>query len=332
MYKEYYKLRRNPFEITPDPSFLFLTPRHREALATLYYGVQRQKGFVVLTGEVGTGKTLLISYLLRLLKENGIACAYIFNSRLSSLGFLQYVALDLGLPVTGNNKARLLHDLNKHLIARYHKKLTTVIVVDEAHHLPIDVLEEVRLLTNLETAEQKLVQVVLVGQPELAERLESFQLRQLKQRIALRAYLEPLNLEETKGYILRRLQVAGSRADVKLIPDETIAMIYRYSGGIPRLINTMCENALITSFSRQLNGVPPQIVEETAKDLCLKPVVPLRISSGNGENPNFSQAVATMRCLHDRLQGVPGEREQCQALESDLHWPATPSLKPFTDS
>ena len=330
MYKEFYKLQRNPFEITPDPSFLFLSPRHREALSILYYGVQRRKGFVVLTGEVGTGKTLLIGYLMRLLKESGIACSYIFNSRLSALEFLRYVALDLGLASAGKNKAKLLHEFSKYLIARYQKKQTTVIVVDEAHSLATDVLEEVRLLTNLETAEQKLLQVLLVGQPELAERLDSFELRQLKQRIALRAHLEPLDLEETKGYVRRRLRVAGACPDDNLIPDETIATVYQYSGGIPRLINTICENALITTFARQLTVVPPEIIEETADDLCLEAIAAPRIEPCSGDN----EVIASREnlTLDDRLQGMAQESEQCLPLDTGLHWPANPSLKPFTDS
>lgn len=338
MYKEFYKLRRNPFEITPDPSFLFLTERHREALATLYYGVRRRKGFVVLTGEVGTGKTLMISYLMRLLKDSGIACAYVFNSRLSALEFLQYVALDLGLASPGTNKAMLLHELSKYLIARYQKQLTTVIVVDDAHCLATEVLEEVRLLTNLETAEQKLLQVLLVGQSELAERLDSFELRPLKQRIALRANLERLDLEETRGYIRRRLHVAGARPDGNLIPDETIATIYRFSGGIPRLINTICENALVTAFARQLTGVPPEIIEETADDLRFEASAAPRIEPGSGDNniePGTNdnnevlQAVRTLLRLRDRLHGMREEREQCLPLDTGRQRLANPSLKPL---
>jgi general secretion pathway protein A len=218
------------------------------------------------------------------------------------------------------------------LIARYQRKLTTVIVVDEAHSLGTDVLEEVRLLTNLETAEQKLLQVLLVGQPELAQRLDSFELRQLKQRVALRTYLEPLDLEETRGYIRRRLQVAGAHPDGNLIPDETVAAIYRFSGGIPRLINTICENALITTFARALAIVPPEIVVQAAKDLCLEATAESRIELGFGDNHELNHAAATMRCLRDRLQDIAEEREQSSALDKRLNWPAIPSLKPFTDS
>src|SRR5277367_504909 len=240
MYKTFYNLKRNPFEITPDPSFLFPTKRHNEALAALYYGVRRHKGFVVLTGEVGTGKTLLLRCLLQLLKRsNDVAYAYVFNGRLSPLEFLQYVVGDLGLPASNKNKSELLLELAGYVIARSQKNLTTVLVVDEAHHLSADILEEIRLLTNLETAQEKLLQILLVGQPELDDKLDSIGLRQLKQRIALRSRLEPLDINETKGYIHRRLQLAGSANPGTLFPDDTILEIHRYSRGIARLINTL---------------------------------------------------------------------------------------------
>ena len=217
MYKQFYQLRRNPFEITPDPSFLFPTKRHNEALAALYYGVRRHKGFVVMTGEVGTGKTLLVRCLLELLRRAEVGFAYIFNPRLSPLEFLRYIGRDLGLPVTGKAKDELLLDLGAYLIDRHRKKLTTVLVVDEAHHLSSDVLEEIRLLTNLETSQEKLLQILLVGQPELDEQLDSVELRQLKQRVALRCHLDPLAPQETKDYVRRRLQVAGaSEADAEI--------------------------------------------------------------------------------------------------------------------
>src|SRR6202521_1977123 len=171
MYKAFYSLKRNPFEITPDPSFLFPTKRHNEALAALYYGVRRHKGFVVMTGEVGTGKTLLVRCLLQLLKGSNVAYAYVFNSRLSPLEFLQYVAGDFGLNVSGKNKSELLLVLSNYVISRHQKKLTTVLVVDEAHHVSTEVLEEIRLLTNLETTNEKLLQILLVGQPEVDKRV-----------------------------------------------------------------------------------------------------------------------------------------------------------------
>ena len=270
MYKAFYNLKRNPFEITPDPSFLFPTRRHNEALAALYYGVRRHKGFVVLTGEVGTGKTLLLRCLLQSLRQSDdVKYAYVFNGRLSPLEFLQYIAGDLGLPAAGKNKSELLLQLADYVVSRGEKNLTTVLVVDEAHHLSTDILEEIRLLTNLETADEKLLQILLVGQPELDEKLDSVELRQLKQRIALRSHLASLDLNETKGYIERRLQLAGSPNPATLFPQETVAAIHRHSRGIPRLINTICENALIAAYARQAASVTPDIIDAIATDFRL---------------------------------------------------------------
>lgn len=266
MYKRFYNLQRNPFEITPDPSFLFSTKRHNEALAALYYGVRRRKGFVVMTGEVGTGKTLLVRCLLQLLSRSNVTYAYVFNPRLSPNEFLQYVAGDFRLPTAGKTKSDFLLDLSSFVISRHQKGLTTVLVVDEAHHLPVEVLEEIRLLTNLETAQEKLLQILLVGQPELDDKLDSIDLRQLKQRIALRSHLAPLDINEAKGYIHRRLQLAGSADPGALFPDDTILEIHRYSRGIARLINTLCENALIQGYARQTRGITPEMIEEIAAD------------------------------------------------------------------
>src|SRR5438270_12710374 len=235
MYESFYNLKRGPFDITPDPSFLFSTKRHNEALAALYYGVRWRKGFVVLTGPVGTGKTLLLRCLLRLLKQSkDVAYAYIFSSRLSPTEFLQYIVSDFGLPTAGKNKGELLFDLCNFVVNRGLKNLTTVLIVDEAHHLSVESLEEIRLLTNLETAEHKLLQIVLVGQPELDDKLDSVKLTQLKQRIAIRSHLEPLDFEDTKGYIERRLQLVSANGNPQaLFPANTIASIYRHSRGIP---------------------------------------------------------------------------------------------------
>src|SRR5215472_5576641 len=246
MYRKFFGLTRDPFEISPDPYFFYPTPRHNEALANLNYGVQRRKGFVVVTGEVGTGKTLLVRCLLDVLNRNQIAFAYVFNPRLSVPDFLRYMLTDLRLPTTGRTKSEMLAHLNNYLIARFRRGTTTALVVDEAQLLSWELLEEIRLLTNLETSQQKLLQIVLVGQPELDEKMDSPDLRQLKQRIVLRCQLEPLEEEETKSYILRRLQRAGANSHATtMFPLETISSVYRYSKGIPRLINTVCENALI---------------------------------------------------------------------------------------
>lgn len=271
MYESYFNLKRSPFEITPDPSFLFASKQHNEALAALYYGVRWRKGFVVLTGEVGTGKTLLLRCLLELLKRSkDVSYAYLFSSRLGPCEFLQYILSDFGLPASGKNKAELLLELCNYVVTRGLKNLTTVLVIDEAHHLSSEALEEVRLLTNLETTQHKLLQVVLVGQPELDNTLDSAKLTQLKQRIAIRSHLEPLTFDETNGYIRRRLELAGAKLHAQSIfPAPTVASVFRQSRGIPRLINTLCENALISAYARQATSVSPELVDDVARDLRL---------------------------------------------------------------
>jgi type II secretory pathway predicted ATPase ExeA len=275
MYKAYFHLTRNPFDLTPDPNCFVPTPRHNEALAALYYGVRRHKGFVVVTGEVGTGKTLLLRCLLRLLENSkDIAYAYLFNSRLDPTDFLQYVVSDFGIPATGKNKVDLLLDLSKFLVARGLKRLTTVLIVDEAHDLSADTLEELRLLSNLETTEDKLLQIVLVGQPELDKKLDSNELRQLKQRIALRAHLGALSEQQTKEYIEQRLHIAGADPNAPpLFAPQAITAVYNFSRGFPRLINTICENSLISAYGKQSSTVTPRIVEDVASEFRLEPAL-----------------------------------------------------------
>lgn len=271
MYKAFFNLTRKPFELSPDPRCFVSTRWHDEALATLYYGVRSRKGFVVVTGEVGTGKTMLLRCLLTLLKNSpDVKYAYVFNSRLSATEFLEYVLTDLGIPASGKNKAQMLFEFGRYLIGRGESKQTTVLIVDEAHSLSDDLLEEIRLLSNLETTETKLLQIVLVGQPELDVKLDSPHMRQLKQRISLRAQLRELNLEETIEYIARRLQIAGvpQGAD-PIFLRETVQAIHQYSKGLPRLINTVCENALIAAYTQQTHQVTPEIVESVATDFGL---------------------------------------------------------------
>jgi general secretion pathway protein A len=313
MYKAFFNLTRNPFEITPDPSFLFPTKKHNEALAALYYGVRRHKGFVVLTGEVGTGKTMLLRCLLQLLKKtNDVSYAYVFNGRLSPVEFLQYVAGDFGLPAANKNKSELLLDLFWYVVSRGRQNLTTVLVVDEAHQLSPSILEEIRLLTNLETTQTKLLQILLVGQPELDDKLDSVQLRQLKQRIAFRSKLTPLDLDETRGYVERRLQLAGATSEASVIfPPQTIATIHRYAGGIPRLINTICENALIAAYARRMRSVTPTIVEDVAVEFRLGVVHSTWIDNAKSyDGMSLREAAKTLLDLYDQLQRTPArERE-----------------------
>lgn len=308
MYKAFYHFTRNPFEITPDPSFLFATERHNEALAALYYAVRWRKGFVVLTGEVGTGKTLLLRCLLQLLEESkDVKYAYLFNSRLSPMEFLQYIVNDFGLPTVGKNKGELLFELCDYVVKRGLRNLTTVLIVDEAHHLSAEALEEVRLLTNLETAQTKLLQIVLVGQPELDDKLDSADLRQLKQRISVRCHLEPLDAEETQGYIRRRLQLATANSQPPaLFPLETVARVYRHSRGVPRLINTICENALISAYVKQMGSITPQIIDEVAEDFRLHVVSPEQNKATKAvEEMNIQQAVGILLDLYASLHRPP---------------------------
>lgn len=303
MYKRFYNLQRNPFEITPDPSFLFATKAHNEALATLYYGVKRRKGFVVMTGEVGTGKTLLVRCLLHILTMAQVSFAYVFNSRLSPMEFLQYVAGDFGLATAGKSKSELLLTLANYVIDRSQKGLTTVLVVDEAHHLSEDVLEEIRLLTNMESPQQKMLQILLVGQEELDEKLDSTNLRQLKQRIALRSHLGPLDLEQTVGYIHRRLELAGSKNPGDIFSIEAVLEIFRQSRGLPRLINTICENALIHGYARQLKSIPPSVIEEIGTHFRLNVErSPLERAMSGMRSTEVERAAKTMLDLYHSLR------------------------------
>lgn len=274
VYRRYYGLTRNPFEVSPDPSFFFPTPLHNEALAILSYGVLRRKGFVVVTGEVGTGKTLLLRCLLDLLSRHRAGSAFIYNPKLSVTEFLASVLTELRLPFTGRpTKNEMLAYLEEYLLTRCRRGITTALIVDEAQLLSCELLEEIRLLTNLETSQHKLLQIVLVGQPELDNKLDSEGLRQLKQRIAMRCRLRPLGLEELSGYILRRLEIAGANSHgAAIFPRETIETVYRFSRGIPRLANTLCENALISGYGREARQITPEIIQEVALELRLNHV------------------------------------------------------------
>jgi general secretion pathway protein A len=275
MYKQFYGLTRNPFEVSPDPYFFCPTSRHTEALANLAYGVLRRKGFVVLTGEVGTGKTLLVRCLLEALTKHNVAFAYMYNPMISVSDFFTHVINEFGLvPSQTRTKGDALARLNDYLMERSRHDHTTALVVDEAQLLSWELLEEIRLLTNLETTKHKLLQIVLVGQTELEQKLDSPQLRQLKQRVGLRCNLSPLDPKELKEYIHRRLGLAGANSHAAAIfPDETVALIHTFSGGLPRLVNTLCENSLLLGFGHNQHQITPDIVQEVAQDLRLNRAV-----------------------------------------------------------
>jgi type II secretory pathway predicted ATPase ExeA len=266
MYNAYFQLVKSPFEISPDPSLFYATPQHQEALAGLYYGIKAAKGFMVLTGEVGTGKTLVVRCLQELLDKNRVTYAYVFNPHLSSQHFLSYVAEDLGLSPHPTTKSDLLIGLSRLLIERHRRGAGTMLVVEEAQHLTPVVLEEIRLLTNLETTQGKLLQILLVGQPDLEARLDSPTLRQLKQRIALWFRLHELSENETSDYVRCRLKLAGDKRG-GVFTAAALERVYAYSQGTPRLINTLCDNAMMSAFALRNERVTPDLIEEAASDL-----------------------------------------------------------------
>jgi general secretion pathway protein A len=301
MYKNFFGLTRSPFDISPDPYFLFQTPWHIEALAAIAYGVSQRKGFMVLTGEVGTGKTLVVQCLMEMLHKREVATANIFNPRLKPVEFLHFVVGDLGMtPVSPDNKGALLLQLYNFLIRRQREKRPTALIVDEAQNMDYELLEEIRLLTNLETAQQKLLQIVLVGQPELDHKLDSTELRQLKQRITLRCHLKSFQEKDTKAYVLGRLNRAGANARSSTIfSPSAIAALHSHSQGIPRLINTICENALIAAYAEQSPTISEAMVDEAAKDLRLQ------VSSGhNVTAPGFTEGQRVLAKSMLELVGV----------------------------
>jgi general secretion pathway protein A len=311
MYKQFFGLTKNPFEISPDPFFYHATPRHNEALANLHYGVGRRKGFIVITGEVGTGKTLLVRCLLAELRKNNIAFGYVFNPLLSATEFFQYIMADLGLQYSGRSKTEMLLDLNRFLIQRHARGLITALVVDEAQALRTELLEEVRLLTNLETSQQKLLQIVLMGQPELEVTLDSPGLRQLKQRVSLRCQLLPLDEPQTHSYVLGRLERAGAKPEPAIFEPEALARVFEYSRGIPRIINNLCENSMVNAYARQQHTVTGDMIAEVAADFRLN------LSTSTPEEPVDSGTVplenneGMLRSLVRLLRSV----DQAQSLE-----------------
>ena len=299
MYKEFYGLRANPFNVNPDPRYLFLTRHTEEALACLTYEIQSRKGFVLLTGEVGTGKTTLVNKLLEWLRLQQVATAFIFNSRLNVPQFLDYMMADFD---------------------RYRAGETAVLIVDEAQNLSDEVLEEIRMLTNLETFTEKLLQIVLVGQPELEQKLKQPQLRQLRQRLTLRAKTYALTLDETKAYVQQRLRIAGSNGQ-QIFEPEAVMAIHRYASGIPRVINLLCEHCLVSSFVDQQKMIGPAVVDGVARDFDLGDnttsgaLATATAPNGSPDKDKFDlvDALRSLATLADRLReeekDLPEERK-----------------------
>ncbi len=267
MYAEFYGLVRLPFEMTPDPAFLYLGETHREGLATLLYGVQAGKGFVLLTGEVGTGKTTLLHALLAQL-DASTASAFLFNPRLETLDFFRVLFDEFGIEKACHTKAEYLLALNHFLIERLERNQTTLLIIDEAQNLSPEMLEEVRLLSNLETPTKKLLQIMLVGQPELNELLARPELRQLRQRIVLRHQLRPFDPQELDEYIAERLALAGYTGK-GIFKRSARREIFAVTGGVPRLVNVVCDGSLLLGYAREQAVIGPELVREVASDLGL---------------------------------------------------------------
>jgi general secretion pathway protein A len=314
MYKQFFGLRANPFNVNPDPRYLFLMRHTEEALACLTYGIQSRKGFVLLTGEVGTGKTTLLNKLMEWLRVQHVATAFIFNSQMNVPQFLEYMMADFGIACDSKSKSQVLLKLYTWLLDRYRAGETAVLIVDEAQNLSDEVLEEIRLMTNLETFTEKLLQIVVVGQPELEQQLKQPNLRQLRQRLTLRAKTHPLTMEETKAYVAQRLRIAGSNGQ-QLFDPEALAAIHRYSSGIPRVVNLICEHCLVSAFVDQQKIVTNGVVEAVARDFDLDETsasVSARPTSSREpvEKLDLVAALKTLVKLADRLRESEKEPPQ----------------------
>lgn len=270
MYLRFYGLREAPFELTPNPKYLYLTPGHREALANLQYGLSSAKPVTVLIGEAGTGKTTLIRTALEGEACRRVQCLHLTNPGLTRHEFVETLARGFGLgPGAAGSKATLLVELERVLRERRARGEITALIVDEAQRLSDELLEEIRLLANIETATEKLLPLVLVGQPELASRLNQLGLRQLKQRVALRCELAPLSLGETAAYIAYRIRAAGGDA-ARLFTREAVTLIHELAGGIPRTISVVCDNALLSGFAAGRQPVGRDLVTDVARDFDIR--------------------------------------------------------------
>ena len=300
MYKSFYGLKENPFNVNPDPRFLFLTKQIEEALTGLMYGIQTRKGFITLTGEVGTGKTTLVNRLLDWLHHRKSRTAFLFNSRINSNQLFDFILAEFDIPCESKSKSQQLMKLNGWLLDRYRMGETVVLIIDEAQNLTYPVMEEIRLLTNLETSTEKLLQIILSGQPELEEKLKLPQLRQLRQRIMLRCKTSALSKEQTQSYIVERLKIAGAPDDA-IFSAAAVDAIHIYSLGIPRVINLLCEHSLVNGFVEQQRPIQPKIVEEVAREFQLDEVEPVAPTGGPRIDTDVYNSEAFIQNLGEAL-------------------------------
>jgi general secretion pathway protein A len=265
MYNTFYEFKESPFNITPDPGFFFLSQRHQEALSSLVYGIQSKKGFIEITGEVGAGKTTICRCLLSML-DKSVRTALILNPHLSDIQMLRTIVQDFGVTAKGNTKKDLFDAFNRFLLEQLTLGNNVALIIDEAQNLKPVLLEQIRMLSNLETEKEKLLQIVLVGQPELRELLARDNMRQLRQRVAVRYHLTPLNLEEVIQYVQHRLKVAGASLSLKF-SRTALEIIYRYSKGIPRVINIVCDKALLAGYVQQTFDINEGLVQQAIEEV-----------------------------------------------------------------
>jgi general secretion pathway protein A len=315
MYKSFFGLKENPFNVNPDPRYLLLTKQIEEALTGLMYGIQTRKGFITLTGEVGTGKTTLVNRLMDWLHHRRARTAFLFNSRMNTSQLFDFILAEFEIQCESKSKSQQLMKLNHWLLDRYRAGETVVLIIDEAQNLTLPVLEEIRLLTNLETSTEKLLQIVLSGQPELEERLKLPELRQLRQRIMLRCKTMPLTNEQTHEYIRERLRIAGANSE-PIFNNQAMDTVHLYSLGVPRVVNLLCEHSLINGFVDQQRPIGPKIVEDVAREFQLDEVEPLAPARGNTQAADVYASETFIQNLGEALSRfrvspqIPSSREK----------------------
>lgn len=329
MYESFFKLRTKPFDLLPDPKFIFLSKSHKKALTYLDYGIRERSGFILLTGEVGSGKTTLIRDLLAKHYERAVL-SKIFNTRVTSEQLVAMINDDFGLVTQGKDKVTLIHDLNGFLVEQYALGNQPILIIDEAQNLATDLLEEVRMLSNLEASDSKLLQIILVGQPELRETLSSPELRQLRQRININCHLQALNREEVEQYIVHRLEIAGNASAVSF-SSESLDAIFTYSRGIPRLINIICDFLLLSAFADETNCISLDMVQDVVGDLDFDNYY---WSSNTGGDVRYSTPVDSFSCVTDNraysddiLDKISDISRRIESLENAIVAPLEAALK-----
>lgn len=313
MYESFFGLETKPFELVPNPRFLFLSQSHRKALSYLRYGLQERAGFILLTGEVGSGKTTIIRDLIGSLGGEA-RLALVFNTRVSPEQLIAIINEEFGLPVDGKDKVALLRDLNDFLIAEHARGGQPMVIIDEAQNLSAEALEEVRLLSNLEADSFKLLQIILVGQPELKGIIAQESLRQLRQRISINCHIEPLSRDEAQDYVYHRLETAGNREAVNFYPG-TFDSLYNYSQGIPRLINVFCDFLLLAAFVEETRDLTLELVEEVIGDVAwetapAQPTTPLPLATDQNLLEELMARLARMEAGLTRLEAATGDRQR----------------------